>query len=138
MVGGYVVCNLVLGIETLGWSLLICGALVGVPAGMAGEALADVAYDEATIDDDEIREWIASHGLDDIRRLPAREKSRMIFSLMRGWISDEDVATIVRILDSVGSIAEMAALRQAIEPHIIEMSSIGQRTQVRVALARRL
>jgi hypothetical protein len=32
----------------------------------------------------------------------------------------------------------MAALRRSIEPHIIDMTSIGQRTHVRAALARRL
>lgn len=138
MVGSYVVCNLLLGIETLGWSLLICGAAVGVPAGFGGEAIADVAYDEATIDDDEIREWTASHSLADIGRLPTGEKLRLIFSLMRGWISDEDVTSIERILSSVRSAAEISALRQAIEPHITEMTSIGQRTQVRMALGRRL
>jgi hypothetical protein len=137
MVGGYVICNLVLGLETLGWSLLICGAVVGVPAGMAGEAIADVAYDEATIDDDEIRAWVASHDLADIGRLPSREKLRLIFSLMHGWVSDEDIATIERILASVGSAAEMVALRRAIEPHITELTSIGQRTRLRVALVRR-
>ena len=137
MAGGYVVCNLVLGIETLGWSLLICGAAVGLPTGMAGEAIAGVGYDEATIDDDEIRAWVASHSLDDMGRLPAGEKLRMIFSLMRGWISDEDVANIERIFASVRSAAEMAMLRRAIEPHITEMTSVGQRTRVRVALVRR-
>jgi len=136
MAGGYVVCNLVLGIETLGWSLLICGALVGVPAGVAGEAIADVAYDEATIDDNDIRAWTASHSLADIRRLPVGEKLRMIFSLMRGWISDGDMASIERILASVSSVTEMATLRRAIEPHVTDMTSIGQRTQMRVALAR--
>ena len=135
-VGGYLVCNLVLGIETLGWSLLICGALVGVPAGMAGEAIADVAYDEATIDDNEIRAWVQSHELPEIERLPAVEKLRLIFSLMRGWIGGGDAAAIQRILASVGTAAEMARLRRVIEPHITEMTDIGQRTQVRVALAR--
>ncbi len=61
MLGSYAICNLVLGIETLGWSLLICGALVGVPAGLAGEAAADVAYDQATIVDAEIHAWVTAH-----------------------------------------------------------------------------
>lgn len=138
MAGGYVVCNLVLGIETLGWSLLICGALAGMPAAAAGEAMADVAYDEATIDDNEVRAWLASESLAAIGRLPPLEKRRLIFSLMRGWISAEDVAAIERILASVVSLDEMAALRRSIEPRLLDMTSIGQRTQVRVALARRL
>jgi hypothetical protein len=44
----YLVCNLVLGIETLGWSLLICGFIVGIPSGMAGSAVAGAIYDDAT------------------------------------------------------------------------------------------
>ena len=84
MAAGYVVCNLVLGIETLGWSLLICGGLVGIVGGDAGEAIAGVAYEEATIDDDEIRAWTGSNDLTIIGRLPPAEKVRMIFSLMKG------------------------------------------------------
>lgn len=137
MVGGYVVCNLVLGIETLGWSLLICGALVGIPAGMAGEAIANVAYEEATIDDDEIRAWVASHDDPTIGALTVEEKLRMIFSLMKGWISDDDVNAMVRILKSVGTVAEMNRVRRILEPMVAsEMTSIGQRTQVRLALSR--
>jgi hypothetical protein len=64
-----------LGIETLGWSLLICGALVGAVAGTAAEAIAGVVYEEATIDDDEIRDWLSSHDLETIGRLPAAEKA---------------------------------------------------------------
>lgn len=138
LVGSYVVCNLVLGIETLGWSLLICGLLAGVPAGMAGEAIGDVAYEEATIDDDEIREWVAVRRSDELGQLPTTEKLRMIFSLMQGWVSGDDMTAIVRILGGVQSSAEMATLRRAIEPHIIDLTSIGQRTQLRVALSRRL
>jgi predicted lipid-binding transport protein (Tim44 family) len=138
MAAGYLVCNLVLGIETLGWSLLICGGLVGIAGGAAGEAIAGVAYEEATIDDDEIRAWTSTHDLATVGRLPAAEKVRMIFSLMKGWISDDDVAAMTRILQSVTSAAEMDAIRRTVEPYIAsQMSSIGQRTALRMALSRR-
>lgn len=138
MVGGYIVCNLVLGIETLGWSLVICGFLVGIPAGMAGEAIADVAYDEATIDDDEIREYTANSSLEQIRVLPFTEKVRLIFSLMKGWVSEEDIVAIERICLSVNNASELSTLRAVVEPQLINLTSIGQRTRVRVAFARRI
>jgi hypothetical protein len=138
MLAGYAMCNLVLGIETAGWSLLICAGLAGVPGALAGEAVADVLYDEATIDDDEIRGWVATRDVAAIASLPPNEKLRMIFSLMRGWVAAADTATMERICASVRSREELDALRQAIEPHITELSDIGQRTRLRVALARRI
>jgi hypothetical protein len=137
-VSGYIACNLVLGIETFGWSLLICGFLAGIPGALAGGAAADVIYEEATIDDDEIRAWVATTDLATIGRLPVTEKVRMIFSLMQGWISDEDVATIEHILRSVTSRSEMHSIRRTIEPYLRKMTSIGQRIRVRIALARDL
>jgi hypothetical protein len=137
-VAGYVVCNLVLGIETLGWSLLICGFVAGIPGGLAGEAVADVLYEEATIDDDEIRSWVAGHDLNALGLLPVAEKLRLIFSMMKGWVSDDDIAAIVRILQSVTSGAEMGRLREQLRPQLLYLSSVGQRTEIRVALARRV
>ncbi len=43
----YLICNLLLGIETFGWSLLICGFVAGIPGGLAGGAIAGNIYDEA-------------------------------------------------------------------------------------------
>ncbi len=137
MVTGYVACNLILGIETLGWSLLICGFVAGIPGGIAGEAIGETAY-EATIDDDKIRDWVSANDLALIKRLPVSEKVRMILSLMKGWISDADIAAIERICLSVANRAEMVNIRREVEPHILDMTSIGQRTRVRVTLARNL
>jgi hypothetical protein len=136
MVAGYAVCNLVLGIETVGWSLLICGGLVGIPGGMAGSAIADVAYDEATIDDDEIRAWVSDHDPDAIGMLPVAEKIRMIFSLMKGWISEVDVQAMEKICMSVKSRTELQLIEAAVEPQIGSMSDIGQRTRLRSVLTR--
>ncbi len=136
-VSSYIVCNLALGIETAGWSLLICGVVAGVPGALAGGAVADVAYQEATIDDDEIRAWAAAADLRDIGAVPASEKIRMILSLMKGWISDDDVSTIERICLSVTSRTEMERIRSVVEPLIVSnMTDIGQRTRVRIAIGR--
>jgi len=48
MLTGYVVCNLVLAIETVGWSLLICLFAAGIPGSVVGSAAAGGIYDEAT------------------------------------------------------------------------------------------
>jgi hypothetical protein len=134
MAGGYLVCNLVLGIETLGASLLICGFLVGIPAGIAGEAIADTIYDEATIDDDEIRAYTQQNDLQTIGVLPFEEKLKMIFSLMKGWVSDEDVKAIVKICKSTKNDSELRAIATILEPQLIHLTSIGQRTEIRFAL----
>ncbi|WP_315720656.1 MULTISPECIES: DUF4157 domain-containing protein [unclassified Bradyrhizobium] len=47
-VGGYVVCNLIFGIETLGWSLLFCGLAAGGAGGYLGSKGGEAAYDAAT------------------------------------------------------------------------------------------
>lgn len=46
----YLVCNLLLGIETVGWSLLICAFIAGVPGGYLGAAAAGQLYDESALD----------------------------------------------------------------------------------------
>jgi hypothetical protein len=46
--GSYVVCNLLLGIETVGWSLLICGLVVGGGTGYLSSKGSEAAYDAAT------------------------------------------------------------------------------------------
>lgn len=48
VVGSYVVCNLIFGLETLGWSLLFCGLVAGGAGGYVGSEVAGDIYDEAT------------------------------------------------------------------------------------------
>ena len=134
----YLVCNLLLGIETLGWSLLLCGIPAGAVGGLAGEAAARVAYEEATIDDDEIRSWVGRQSTEALAAISTNERLRMIFSLMKGWVSDEDVSTIRRLLDTIRTRAEMSLIERFLRPQLIELSSIGQRTQIRVSLGRRI
>jgi hypothetical protein len=47
----YVVCNVIFGIETAGWSLLFCGLVAGGAGGYAGSKAAEKIYDEATATD---------------------------------------------------------------------------------------
>ncbi|MGJ5179592.1 eCIS core domain-containing protein [Bradyrhizobium oligotrophicum] len=46
--GSYVVCNLLLDIETAGWGLLICGLIVGGGTGYLSSKGSEAAYDAAT------------------------------------------------------------------------------------------
>jgi len=43
-VGSYLVCNAALGLETVGWSLLICAFVAGGAGAYAGSAIAGAAY----------------------------------------------------------------------------------------------
>lgn len=82
-------------------------------------------------DDDSVRDWINSHGSADIARLSTDAKLRAIRTLMGGWISDDDMDCIVKIMRSVRDKAEADAIRKGIDP--LSFTSIGQRTQFRVA-----
>ena len=86
-------------------------------------------------DDDEIRQWVQSTDLAVLGRQSKDEKIRMILTLMSGWISDDDVSAMARICRSVNNRSEAQAIRDAITPHLIDMTSIGQRTQMRVTLS---
>ncbi|UFZ05152.1 DUF4157 domain-containing protein [Bradyrhizobium ontarionense] len=46
--GSYVVCNLLLDIETAGWGILICGLIVGGGTGYLSSKGSEAAYDAAT------------------------------------------------------------------------------------------
>ena len=85
-------------------------------------------------DDNQIRTWVANQSLAAIGRQPPGQKIRMINTLMDGWISDADVAAIERICHSVIDAGEMATIRNAINPRLNSMRSLGQRTRVRGAL----
>jgi hypothetical protein len=87
-------------------------------------------------DDDQIRAWVGRMDSAAIARQPTDEKIRMIDTLMSGWISDDDMVAMEKILGSVSSPAEMQILRRTFEPRATEFTSIGQRTRFRVALAR--
>jgi hypothetical protein len=65
---------------------------------------------------------------------PARAKSSPLKTLLGGWISDEDMDAIGKICRSVLDPADGRAIRQGI--NLLDFSSLGQRTQMRVFLSR--
>jgi hypothetical protein len=85
-------------------------------------------------DDDQVRAWVTGHPPSDIRRLSITDKLKAIRTLMGGWISDDDVAAIGRICSSVATKPEADAIRRGI--NLSDMTSLGQRAMLRVALAK--
>jgi len=85
-------------------------------------------------DDDQVRNWLNAHSRSEIGRLSTMSKIRAIRTLMGGWISDSDVRAIGRICDSVTTRNEADKLRAAI--NMLDFTSIGPRTQVRVIFSR--
>ncbi len=85
-------------------------------------------------DDDEVRNWVNTHAVTEIRALSTAQKVKAIDTLMSGWISDEDVAAIASICASVILRPEADAIRESAD--LLSMNSIGQRTAVRVAFAK--
>lgn len=116
------------------------GNLMAVHGGvLEGKNVQDIAVETAPSewwinDDDQVLAWVNHHSLADVGRLTTANKLRAIHTLMGGWISDEDVAGIARICSSVTTGAEATAIRNGVD--LLEFSSIGQRTAVRVAFAR--
>ena len=60
----------------------------------------------------------------------------MILRLLEGWISDDDVSAIERICSSVTTNSQMMRIRNAINPDLTDMTDLGQRTRVRIAINR--
>jgi hypothetical protein len=85
-------------------------------------------------DDDQVRDWVNAHSLAEIGRLSTKNKLRAIQTLMSGWISDDDVASISRICSSVTTGTEAKAIRGGVD--LLDFTSIGQRTAVRVAFSK--
>ncbi len=80
--------------------------------------------------DDHVRNWINTHSAADIGRLSTAIKLRAIKTLMSGWISDDDMAAIGKICGSVTTALEGSAIRNGVR--LLDFSSLGQRTQMRV------
>lgn len=88
-------------------------------------------------DDNQVVEWVSRNDLAAIGRQPVSEKIRMINTLIGGTFSvvtDDDMAAIERICESVPNAAEMAQIRAAIDP--LRFSGLGDRTRFRIAVSR--
>lgn len=99
------------------------------------ERLYDCTFSASWIhDDDQVRNWVNTHSAGDIAALPTAQKLLAINTLMSGWISDEDVAAIAKICGSVIFKTEANTIRGGV--NLLSMTSIGQRTAVRVAFSK--
>jgi hypothetical protein len=116
------------------------GNLMGAHGGTLGSRnLADLGSENEPSpfwmnDDDNVRNWVNVRPPAEIGRLSTTIKLRAIRTLMRGWISDEDVSAMGKICGSVTTRAEADAIRRGI--NLLDFTSIGQRTQMRVIFSR--
>jgi hypothetical protein len=116
------------------------GLLMGADSGaMTSRALQDLQSETAPSenwvnDDDQVREWIKTHTAGDLATLSTAAKISALRTLMGGWISDEDVAAMTKVILSSRNNDESKAIRSSINP--IDMTSIGQRTRIRIALSK--
>src|SRR5581483_3888770 len=84
--------------------------------------------------DTEIRNALIAADAEKIARIPVGEKIRIINRLFDGWVSDADIEGIRKIYKNTPS-GQQPTVKQAIEQRIPDLTSIGQRTMVRVILA---
>ncbi len=80
--------------------------------------------------DDHVRDWVSMRTPAEIRSLSTVIKLRAIKKLMSGWISDDDVKTIEKLCLSVSDRLESQSMQKSI--NLLDFTSIGQRTQMRV------
>ena len=86
--------------------------------------------------DDQVRDWVNAHSTLEIGKISTANKLKAIKILMGGWISDADVTAISKICSSVNTKSEADAIRAGV--NLLDFTSIGQRTAVRVAFANML
>ena len=85
-------------------------------------------------DDDAVRDWVARQDPPAIGRQTAADKSRMINTLLSGYITEGDVAAIERIAATVPDDAEMATIRGQVQGGVNGMTSPFQWVRVTRAL----
>lgn len=85
-------------------------------------------------DDNHARNWIMTHPSMEIKTLSTANKLKSIKVLMSGWISDADIKAIEKICLNTKSKSESDALKRGI--NLMDFTSIGQRTQMRVIMTR--
>jgi hypothetical protein len=92
-------------------------------------------------DDDDVQKWVSSTDAVALGQQSPEEKLRMINTLIGGvlsYITDADLAAIIRILNSVTSNAEMQYLQIKLQPRELDFTSLSQRTRFHLALYRKL
>jgi uncharacterized protein DUF4157 len=101
----------------------------------AADLAATELPEQLTPNDTRIRNWIMRQPPAAIRDVPIDEKLRMVNRLLDGWVSDEDLDAVERLYIN-SSDADMHEIGRAITPRISSLTDIGQRTRLRVLLAR--
>ena len=84
--------------------------------------------------DTEIRNAINKADATVIAGIPTEEKIWIINRLFDFWVSDDDIAAISKIYKGTPS-SQQSPVKEAIEKRIPNLTSIGQRTRLRVILA---
>lgn len=84
--------------------------------------------------DTEIRDAINAADAPTIARIPIAEKIRVCNRLLSGWVSDSDIAAIGKVYRNTPG-AQRSALKKVLEGQLLDLTDIGQRTQLRVILA---
>ena len=83
-------------------------------------------------DDNQVRAWVKAHSDSEIAALSDASVTAALKTLMGGWISDEDVAAMQKIIKAVRAPSAVAAVRSAVNP--MTFTGQGQRDTVRMAL----
>ena len=85
-------------------------------------------------DDDHARDWILKHPASEIKMLSTANKLKAIKVIMGGWISDADMKAIEKVCGNTRSKMESDAIKRGI--NLMDFTSLGQRTQMRVIFTR--
>lgn len=85
-------------------------------------------------DDNQVRDWIKGHTPMELAALTPGAKVSALRTLMGGMISEDDLVAMEKIILSARNRDEAATIRNGINPK--NMSSIGERTRIRIALAK--
>lgn len=111
------------------------GNLMAVQGGyISGQNAADLIAENQPSphwinNDDHVRDWVKVRSAAQIGRLSAADKLKAIKTLMRGWISGDDMKSIAKICASVNTPAESRTIQKGID--CLDFTSIGQRSEMR-------
>jgi hypothetical protein len=86
--------------------------------------------------DSEIRDWVTNQSNTTLSSLPTSEVIRLISRLLKGWISDDDVAAVEHICRALTSGPQMSRVRSGVAGSVDGMNTTRQKDRVNAALAR--
>jgi hypothetical protein len=87
-------------------------------------------------DDDSTRDWLEKHSTYQTSKLSSYKKLKALGALYDGYISDDDIDGMIQIIQATKMSGDTwVADKFFSEDRLNGMWSLGQRTQIRVALA---